>query len=114
VGEVSDEVALCLYRIAQEALSNVARHAQARRVAVRLANRSSYIELTVADDGQGFDTSLALKHVGLFSAEERARLVNGWVTIESASGHGTVVRAVVPIHHGRSETAEPAAVSVDA
>ncbi|HEY0304441.1 MAG TPA: MASE1 domain-containing protein [Longimicrobiales bacterium] len=97
VGEVQDEVALTLYRIAQEALSNIARHAQARHVDVKLSHENSSLELTIADDGRGFDPRIVQRHVGLFSAKERARLVNGTVTIESAVGKGTVVRAVVPM-----------------
>jgi signal transduction histidine kinase len=96
VGEIPDEIALTLYRIAQEALSNIARHARARTVQLKLTNRFSSLELIVADDGTGFDPRVAQRHVGLFSAKERARLVNGTVTIDSAIGRGTVVRAVVP------------------
>ncbi len=97
IGNISDEIALTVYRIAQEALSNVARHAGARNVQLRLTNRSSALELMVADDGNGFDPRLAQGHLGLFSATERARLVNGTVTIESVIGKGTVVRAMVPV-----------------
>lgn len=105
VGEVSEEVALCLYRIANEALSNVARHAQAAHVQVRLIENSSKLELTVADDGVGFDPPLAAKHLGLVSAQERARLLNGSLTIESTKGYGTVVRATVPMSPARTQPA---------
>ena len=105
VGEINDEIALALYRIAQEALSNVARHARAQHVVVKLATQHSMLELTITDDGTGFDPRVVQRHVGLFSAKERARLVNGTVSIESAVGKGTVVRAVVPLLGNGAESA---------
>jgi len=105
VGAISDEVALCLYRIAHEALSNVARHAHAGHVHVRLSEKSNNLELTVADDGVGFDPPLAANHLGLVSAQERARLLNGSLTIESTKGHGTIVRALVPMSQVRTKQA---------
>jgi signal transduction histidine kinase len=95
--DLTDEVALCLYRIAQEALSNVARHARAKHVQVTLVHRAAFLELTVRDDGTGFEPGAVYKHLGLFSIKERARLVNGTVTIDSARGYGAMVRAIVPI-----------------
>jgi PAS domain S-box-containing protein len=104
VGEISDDVALCLYRIAQEALSNIARHAQARHVEVKLTRNVALVELSVVDDGIGFNPELAFKHVGLFSADERARLVDGRVIVESWIGKGTTLRAIVPaMAHSKSD-----------
>jgi signal transduction histidine kinase len=100
-----DEVALCLYRIAQESLSNVARHAKAKHVQLTLVRRSPFLELTVRDDGTGFEPGTVYKHLGLFSIKERARLLNGTVTIDSARGYGTMVRAVVPVLDVRSTPA---------
>jgi signal transduction histidine kinase len=93
---VSDEVALCLYRIAQEGLNNIARHSGAHSVEVTLTVGDSEIELLVVDDGRGFNPARVKRNVGLFSVEERARLVNGRVTITSAPGGGTMLRVTVP------------------
>ena len=94
------DVALCLYRVAQEALHNAARHADARRVEVTLTRQAENIlELRVADDGRGVDVSAARGSggLGLISIDERVRLVSRRVSIESERGHGTVVRAQVPL-----------------
>jgi signal transduction histidine kinase len=86
-----------LYRIAQEALHNVVKHAQARRVEVRLRRNGGSIELVVRDDGRGFDTAQSFPgHVGLQSMPERARKLGGAVSVESAPGHGTTVAATLP------------------
>ena len=103
--DMPDEVALCLYRIAQESLSNVARHAKAKHVQLTLVRRSPFLELTVRDDGAGFEPAAVYKHLGLFSIKERARLLNGTVTIDSARGYGTMVRAVVPLLDARNNPA---------
>ena len=100
------------FRIVQEALTNVFRHAHARRVTVTLARTSSHIELAVADDGGGFDVAAARAAAqggtsfGLAGMEERARLLGGDLTI-AASSEGTEVRATVPLspRPARSESA---------
>lgn len=84
-----------LLRIAQEAIQNALRHASARRVRVRLAERGEAIELEVADDGIGFDPSapqLRARRLGLTSMEERARRLGGELEIRSQPGRGTTVR----------------------
>jgi signal transduction histidine kinase len=94
------EVAVNLYRVVQEALSNVARHAAARRVTIRLDWENSRLALTVQDDGRGFAVptsfhSLATQgHFGLAGMQERVELVGGALAIESAHGRGTTVRVV--------------------
>ena len=91
-----------LYRIAQEALTNVRRHAQASRVEVRLKYAPHEMELTITDDGQGFQTEEVLgraheeKKFGLLGMQERAYLLGGKLDIKSAPGQGTIVRVVVP------------------
>ncbi len=96
--ELSPEVALCLYRIAQEALHNLARHARARRGSVTLSGSEGGIELSISDDGEGFDprATRARGGLGLLSMEERARLVGGTLAIRSSPGQGTLVEARVP------------------
>lgn len=85
-------------RIAQEALSNVRRHAQASVVSVAVRETNGVLELTVKDDGIGFDTGAAAGSggFGLKTMGERARAVGGALDVRSAPGEGTTVRATVP------------------
>jgi signal transduction histidine kinase len=92
------EVAVNLYRIVQEALSNVARHASARQVALCLTcdSAASSVELSVRDDGQGFEPAAlhppaGSDHLGLLGMQERAALIGGEWKLESAPGQGTTV-----------------------
>ena len=98
---IAPEVALCLYRIAQEALRNVIAHAGASRVDVRLLRTGDIVEITIADDGKGFDVARSLergKGLGLVSITERARLAGGTVSVVAEPNKGTRVRAQVPAH----------------
>ena len=91
-------VSLCLYRILQEALHNVAKHSGARAVAVELRGTAADIRLVVQDDGRGFDAAAAASHgIGLASMHERIELVGGGLTVESAPERGTRIEARVPI-----------------
>jgi signal transduction histidine kinase/ligand-binding sensor domain-containing protein len=99
LGEIPADIALCLYRVAQEALHNAARHADAHRVEVALASsESDSLELRITDDGRGFDVAQA-KHggLGLVSIDERVRLVAGHVRIRSEQGKGTELQVHVPL-----------------
>ena len=89
---------LALVRIAQEALNNVAKHAQARRVEILLRWESASVSVEVADNGIGFDTSGSggRKGLGLLSMRERTQALDGELEIESAPGRGTCVRVRVP------------------
>ncbi|MES2176645.1 MAG: sensor histidine kinase [Gemmatimonadota bacterium] len=96
---LSPPLAAALYRVAQEALRNVARHADARHVNVRLRREREVVLLEVGDDGRGFDVASAEKRrpgMGLFSMRERIGLVNGHLLVKSAPGQGTTVVATVP------------------
>ncbi|MEO5346038.1 MAG: GAF domain-containing sensor histidine kinase, partial [Magnetococcus sp. YQC-9] len=98
-GELDEWRRLALFRICQEALTNVVRHARARTVVIDLRrNRHDWV-LTVTDDGQGFRNSPAAgsSGFGLSGMQERARRFGGEVTIESASDQGTRLRATLPI-----------------
>jgi signal transduction histidine kinase len=87
-----------LYRIAQEALTNVLKHADARTVRVRLRPSGSGVTLAVQDDGTGFDPSVVRDGgVGLVGMRERIALLGGRLTIESSEGAGTMLTAEVPI-----------------
>jgi PAS domain S-box-containing protein len=91
-------IALCLYRIVQEALRNVARHAEARQVHVIVQGIQDEVSLTVADDGKGFNLTKVREHgggLGLRSIDERVRLVGGQLSIETAPGMGTTLTVLV-------------------
>jgi two-component system sensor histidine kinase UhpB len=95
----SSSVSLSLFRITQEALRNAARHGEARHVTVSLVRDDTHLSLRVSDDGRGFDVSSARHQggLGLVSIEERARLVQASVTIDSVPGKGTEVVVRVPV-----------------
>jgi len=98
------DVALCLFRIAQEGLRNVGRHAKATRAEVRLHRLDGGLELVIKDDGTGFD---AARHrngtsLGLASMRQRAFLLGGKVKIDSSPGRGAVVTAWVPLKEEQS------------
>ncbi len=98
-------VEVSLYRIAQEALTNVLRHAGAQAVDVRLSRRVGAISLRIHDDGVGFDPSSpaatdGARHLGLVSMRERADKVNATLSVESGAGVGTTIRVVVPLEEG--------------
>jgi signal transduction histidine kinase len=102
-GLLTPDAELSLYRIFQESLSNVVRHSGASRVSVQLKRRDNFVELSVIDDGQGFDASGAVgarRGLGLFGMEERAAFMGGTVTIRSTKGQGTSVFVSVPIQEG--------------
>ena len=91
------------FRVAQEALTNVIRHAQARSVAVEIRETQGMLELVVRDDGQGFDVAAARTRAaqggsqGLLSMQERVALVGGALDIDSSPGRGTTIRARIPL-----------------
>ena len=98
VDKLSPGAALCIYRIAQEALGNVAKHAQAKQVKVRLTRFEDRVCLVVSDDGVGFNPDGSGKSggLGLINMRERVRQLNGTFELESKPGHGTTVKAEVP------------------
>lgn len=86
-----------LFRVAQEALANVARHSGAQSVAIHLAWQAGTFTMTITDDGRGFDMSSTTYGMGLSSMQERLAQVNGRLTINSTPGQGTQLTAIVPI-----------------
>jgi PAS domain S-box-containing protein len=98
VKDLSRGAALALYRIAQEALGNVAKHAQAKQVQVRLARADGIVRLTISDDGVGFVPRSAgdFGGVGLVNMRERVRKLYGTLELESHPGRGTTIRAEIP------------------
>jgi PAS domain S-box-containing protein len=99
-----------LYRLFQEALTNVARHAAARRVTITLRQRHDVIELRIRDDGTGFDPAArraaGRRRLGLKAMHERAALLGGSVAVTSLPGSGTTIAASYPV--GGSAAAAPA------
>jgi PAS domain S-box-containing protein len=98
-GRLASEIETTLYRIAQEALNNIAKHAHARTVEVILERRADSVSLVVEDDGVGFDegdTGLRGQGLGLSGMQERAAMIGASVQIESAAGVGTTIFVRIP------------------
>lgn len=97
------EVETTCFRIVQEALTNVVRHAKARYVSVELYQRDNQLELAIWDDGVGFDVEAAMERaagdlsLGLLGMKERAQLIGGRISIHSDTDKGTTIRAYFPL-----------------
>jgi signal transduction histidine kinase len=108
-GELSSvhlDIALCLFRVVQEALRNAAVHGEARRIAVAIRRLENVVALTVTDDGRGFDVDAARQSsggLGLVSMEERVRLLSGTIEIVSQPTRGTTIVVHIPAD-ARTET----------
>jgi PAS domain S-box-containing protein len=101
-----DELEIAFYRIVQEALNNVIRHARAKRVDVVLDRRANDLVLIIEDDGIGFDPQTTLEkseRLGLFGMRERAEMLGGKLIIESAPGQGTTLLVEVPYGNTHSD-----------
>ena len=99
------EIEVAVYRIIQEALTNIAKYAEAKNVSVILRYRDSSLVAVIEDDGKGFDIDSIMasadgKKLGLFGMYERASLIGGTLTIESKRGVGTTVFLEVPLELG--------------
>lgn len=92
-----DELALCLFRVAQEALNNVTKHSGASRVFLSAIHTGDRLTLTVRDTGVGFDPALDVAGIGLASMRERLRIVGGTLSVRSRPGRGTEVVAEVSV-----------------
>ena len=88
-----------LFRVVQEALANVAKHAQARRVEVVMTRDRREVTLRITDDGRGFDpeTPRPGTHLGLWSMRERVEQLGGRFEVESAPGRGTKLMVTIPV-----------------
>jgi signal transduction histidine kinase/ABC-type uncharacterized transport system substrate-binding protein len=109
VGEPTAPVSLCLYRVAQEALRNVARHSNARSVEVALRAVDCELELAVQDNGVGFDSTRKQDRpsLGLAGMRQRLSLVNGDLVIDSMLGVGTRIVARAPLKGGDRHESDP-------
>lgn len=97
--DLAPEVSLCLFRVLQESVQNAIKHSGSREIQVRLGAKEGTIELQVRDTGIGFPPEKAIggPGLGLTSMNERLKLINGKLLIESKPGHGTMVRARAPV-----------------
>lgn len=96
IAKLNPEVQVALYRIIQEALNNVTKHAQARQVHVRLAKDAHQIQLSIADDGKGFDLNdIEPTSLGVGIMRERAESIDASFEIESQRGSGTQIRVIL-------------------
>ena len=101
-GRLTPDVEVCAYRVIQEAVTNVGRHAAASSCRVRLARRANALRVTIDDDGRGFDAGSpagdrAPRGLGLVSVRERVTGLGGTLTVESHPGHGTHLVAEIPL-----------------
>jgi signal transduction histidine kinase len=96
---LSADAALCLYRVAQESLRNIARHSGTKRAEVTLASAGNTVELRVLDRGRGFDLKQAGRQsgLGLVSMEERVKLSHGSFEVRSQPGRGTKLAVHLPL-----------------
>ena len=90
-------ITICLYRLLQESLGNIRKHANAKRVEVELSGANKQVELRVSDDGTGFTFANNKKGLGLTSMQERVRPLRGQVIVDSTPGQGTVVAVKIPL-----------------
>jgi signal transduction histidine kinase len=97
LGDLSDSQKIVLFRVVQEALSNVRKHSGAARVSIVLRSRRTFVDVSVTDDGRGFDPrQLDPDRLGLAGISERVRLLGGAVELETTLGVGTTVHATLP------------------
>jgi signal transduction histidine kinase len=107
--DIPDPLKTTIYRVMQEAMNNIAKHSKANLIQLSLKAADGRVELTIQDNGQGFDLERALSSVitrkgfGLTSMTERAELTGGFISIESGKGAGTIIRIAWPIE--KTETA---------
>jgi len=91
------DVALCLFRVTEESLTNIAKHSHATSAAVEVHADGEGIHLTIEDSGRGFDGGIERRHgLGFVSMRERLRIVSGTVRVDSAPSRGTTVTVWVP------------------
>ena len=110
--ELSIAKRTALYRVAQEALTNVSRHAHAGRVDVSIRRLPNAVHMEIRDDGKSFDVEQMWRagksrHMGLLGMRERIEMLGGKFTVESAPRRGTTIHAQIPFHNGAHEDTHP-------
>jgi signal transduction histidine kinase len=96
IDSLPDEHRTCIFRLVQEAVNNAARHANARTVEVVVRREHKCVNVTVQDDGVGFDTRF-MRGLGLLGMEERVLRLGGYLKVNSEPGRGTFVQAILPL-----------------
>jgi signal transduction histidine kinase len=91
-----DALMVCIYRVVQEAVNNVQRHAHAKNVTVELRETPTAVQVQIKDDGRGFDAGRT-RGMGLLGMEERVKRLGGTIAIASEPGAGTTIRAELPL-----------------
>ena len=104
VDDLGPTVDITVYRVVQEALSNVARHAQARHVSVTLTRSAEMLSLRIRDDGRGFDPAVRTRGVGLLGMAERAAALGARVVTSTAPGAGTALCMTVPLRQASARS----------
>jgi len=99
------ELETAVYRTVQEALTNAGKHGGAKRAVVEVIEDASTVRVSVRDDGQGFDPTVARTGFGLLGMRERVDLLEGTLTVDSAPGRGTTITAVYPVRRPPSHLA---------
>jgi len=94
---LSKEIELTIYRIVQEALTNTAKHAGARNMAITLGGGGDRILMSIRDDGKGMDTVAKTNGLGLLGMGERVRLLGGTLSVQSGAGEGLSILVEIPI-----------------
>jgi signal transduction histidine kinase len=107
VEQVNGDKRTALYRVAQEALTNISRHAQASRAEVRIEKLDGAVCMKIKDNGKGFQAERLLhakknKRLGLLGMRERVDMVRGKFTVQSAPGKGTTILAEIPLDDARA------------
>jgi signal transduction histidine kinase len=95
--DLPDQFKTCIYRVVQEALHNCANHARAKCVRIRVQQETGSLNLSIQDDGQGFD-SRQVKGLGLLGIQERVAQLKGKCMVHSEPGTGTIITVELPMH----------------
>jgi two-component system, NarL family, sensor histidine kinase DegS len=106
---LSSSVEIAVYRLVQEALTNIRKHAQATKVNLRLQFRKDNLQVEIRDNGKGFnlsqtlDSAVAVGHMGLLGMKQRAEMLGGDIKIKTGEGSGTVLTLNLPIELHQEE-----------
>jgi signal transduction histidine kinase len=107
VDEIPEDYRTCVYRVVQEALTNIARHASARQILIGITANNSVLSISIKDDGIGFETPERSRGgLGLLGMAERVKQLGGGLDVVSSPGKGTSIHARMPLEKGRVEHEE--------